>query len=512
MNYSTIPTVVGAAKLRNASLLGQTVDITRVAFGDGDGAEYEPTGQETALKKQVYECPPNRIEEEAGAPSWIELEAVIPHNVGGWYLREVGCFDDEGDLIFIGNLPSSFKPSGEAGVIKDLVFEMVYDAVAADVVQIKIDPNVVVATRKYVDDQDKAHTDAQDPHPQYLPKVGASLPFAPILKFSGVSRSVLDLRNVYDDATWSYINLACGVDTDGGEGTAHLAYAAKKIAEVPAHSVHMRLRGLSTQMYWSYDRVQALVPFYDSSGELVANQQQMAQLPLYPEILTDDKKFVMSLSGTTVTVADNQVIRMRGWKDANTSNLTRTFTIVLDKTYHLRLSIDKGLYISLVDDVTYNPDGLPETDKKFDSTYDDALIAKIESGVITPLINTSETFNLTYDGMPNSADSQATGNDWIGAFELPLNWSRTPVSDSVEQKGQLAVLGNHAWTDHMVMTVLAMREDARLCPLGFDKTYRLNRYECRLPVAHAHGGNHYNMTPPVPYLQSFEKIVRVYGY
>uniref|UniRef100_A0AB39C9V2 Tail fiber protein H n=1 Tax=Aliivibrio phage vB_Alvi_H905 TaxID=3234039 RepID=A0AB39C9V2_9VIRU len=151
MNYSTIPTVVGAAKLRNASLLGKKVDITRVAFGDGDGAEYEPTGQETALKNQVYECPPNRIEEEAGAPTWIELEAVIPHNVGGWYLREVCCFDDEDDLIFIGNIPSSFKPSGEAGVIKDLVFEMVYDAVAADVVQIKIDPNVVIATREYVD-------------------------------------------------------------------------------------------------------------------------------------------------------------------------------------------------------------------------------------------------------------------------------------------------------------------------------------------------------------------------
>lgn len=151
MIYSTIPTQVGAAKLRNASLLGQTVNITRIAFGDGNGAEYEPTGQETELKNQVYECPPNRIEEEPTAPSWIELEAVIPHNVGGWYLREVGCYDDAGDLIFIGNIPSSFKPSGEAGVIKDLVFEMVYDAVAADVVQIKIDPNAVIATRNFVE-------------------------------------------------------------------------------------------------------------------------------------------------------------------------------------------------------------------------------------------------------------------------------------------------------------------------------------------------------------------------
>ncbi|MDE5179949.1 phage tail protein [Vibrio fluvialis] len=168
MIYSTIPTQVGAAKLRNASLLGQTVNITRIAFGDGNGAEYEPTGQETELKNQVYECPPNRIEEEPTAPSWIELEAVIPSNVGGWYLREVGCYDDAGDLIFIGNLPSSFKPSGEAGVIKDLVFEMVYDAVAADVVAIKINPNVVIATRKYVDDELQKHVDSDDPHEQYL--------------------------------------------------------------------------------------------------------------------------------------------------------------------------------------------------------------------------------------------------------------------------------------------------------------------------------------------------------
>lgn len=153
MNYNTIPTEVGATKLRNASLLGKKISITRVAFGDGDGSEYTPTGLESNLKKQVYECPPTRIAEEGENQSWIEIEAVIPHNVGGWHLREVGCFDDDGDLIFIGNLPPSFKPSGEAGVIKDLVFEMIYDAVAADVVQIKIDPNVVIATRKYVDEQ-----------------------------------------------------------------------------------------------------------------------------------------------------------------------------------------------------------------------------------------------------------------------------------------------------------------------------------------------------------------------
>ncbi|NAX31985.1 hypothetical protein CAG63_18230 [Vibrio sp. V37_P2S8PM304] len=167
ISYDTIPTKIGAAKLRNASLLNQTVDITRVAFGDANGVEYEPTGEEIELKNQVYETVPNYIKEEGSSPTWVEMEAIIPHNVGGWYLREFGCYDDEGDLIFIGNLPESYKPSGEAGVIKDLVFEMVYDAVAAEVVTIKIDPNVVVATRAFVEWQIGQHEMKQNPHPQY---------------------------------------------------------------------------------------------------------------------------------------------------------------------------------------------------------------------------------------------------------------------------------------------------------------------------------------------------------
>ncbi|HFG2190661.1 TPA: phage tail protein [Vibrio cholerae] len=166
--YSTIPTRIGAAKLRNASILNTTVKIVKVAFGDGGGSEYEPTGEETSLKRQTYFTVPNYIKEEGSSPTWVEMEAVIPHNVGGWYLREFGCYDEEDDLIFIGNLPESYKPSGDAGVIKDLVFEMVYDAVAANVVSLKIDANVVIATRKFVEDQFKQHNQESNPHPLYL--------------------------------------------------------------------------------------------------------------------------------------------------------------------------------------------------------------------------------------------------------------------------------------------------------------------------------------------------------
>ncbi|MEM5529547.1 tail fiber protein [Gammaproteobacteria bacterium AS21] len=235
-------------------------------------------------------------------------------------------------------------------------------------------------------------------------------------------------------------------------------------------------------------------------------------LPIFPEIINNDKKLLISLSVGKLTIAENQVIRFRGWRDINTDNLSNlSFTLDLAKTYHLRFDIDNELSLNDIESSDYNPDSLSESDRSFDTTYDNVLLAKISNGVVTTLINQSEPFSLTYDGLPNSADATPTGNDYVGSFELPLNWSRSPISDSVEIKGHLAANGTHSWNDLMVMTVLAMREDAIQSSIVFDKTYTLNRYECRLPVAHANGARD-GSVQPTPRLQMFEKIVRVYGY
>ena len=153
MNYRSLPTTIGRAKLENAALLGQRVNITKIEFGDGNGAEYEPTGLETALRRKVYECPPSRIEQAGEAETWIEIQAVIPHDVGGWYVREYVARDEAGDAIFIGNLPESFKPLGSAGAIKDIAFELLFDIQNADVVTLKVDPSQTMATMKWVTDQ-----------------------------------------------------------------------------------------------------------------------------------------------------------------------------------------------------------------------------------------------------------------------------------------------------------------------------------------------------------------------
>ena len=93
---------------------------------------------------------------------------------------------------------------------------------------------------------------------------------------------------------------------------------------------------------------------------------------------------------------------------------------------------------------------------------------------------------------------------------MSLNWSRSPVSDSIEIKGHFTT--GSVWNDLMSTTVMLTRERAELCPVVFDKTYILNRYECRLPVAHANGANLSSASEPIADLRMFEKIVRVYGY
>jgi hypothetical protein len=249
---------------------------------------------------------------------------------------------------------------------------------------------------------------------------------------------------------------------------------------------------------------------YLKKTENIGQLNALKQIPIYPVIFTDGNVFEMDLIGSDLTVSAGQIIRMHGWNDISTDDLVRSFSIDTAKTYHVRFSMESGIYIKAVDDASYNPDSLSESDRLFDTTYDDALLAKIEGAIVTALINLSDSLSFTYDGLPNSTDSALGGNDYTGSFELPLNWSRSPVSDSVEIKGHFT-LGD-PWNDLMSTTVMLTREKAALCPIVFDKTYILNRYESRLPVAHANGRNNSTTAEPIVDIRMFEKIVRIYGY
>ncbi|WP_154179670.1 phage tail protein [Vibrio furnissii] len=168
--FFTVLTKVGEAKLANATALGQTVQFEKLAIGDGNGALPVPDQNQTQLVNEVRRMSLNSVEIDENNPNWIICEQVIPEDVGGWTIREVGIYDVDGDLIAVGNFPETYKPILEEGSGRTQTVRVVLQVSATATVELKIDPSVVLATRQYVDIQDQKHEAKADPHPQYVIK------------------------------------------------------------------------------------------------------------------------------------------------------------------------------------------------------------------------------------------------------------------------------------------------------------------------------------------------------
>ncbi|MDT9161034.1 phage tail protein, partial [Escherichia coli] len=113
--------------------------------------------------------------------SQIIAEQIIPENEGGFWIREIGLYDDEGVLIAVANCPETYKPQLQEGSGRTQTIRMILVVTNTEAITLKIDPSVVLATRKYVDDevlelrlyvddQMRNHIAAQDPHTQYAQK------------------------------------------------------------------------------------------------------------------------------------------------------------------------------------------------------------------------------------------------------------------------------------------------------------------------------------------------------
>ncbi|MDZ9564793.1 phage tail protein, partial [Escherichia coli] len=137
--------------------------------------------KQTALVNEKRRAALNMLYIDPQNSSQIIAEQVIPENEGGWWIREVGLFDESGVLIAVGNCPESYKPQLAEGSGRTQTVRMVLITSSTDNITLKIDPAVVLATRKYVDDkalelkvyvddQMAKHLAAADPHSQYAPK------------------------------------------------------------------------------------------------------------------------------------------------------------------------------------------------------------------------------------------------------------------------------------------------------------------------------------------------------
>ncbi|HCD7678159.1 TPA: phage tail protein [Escherichia coli] len=181
VKYYAILTNQGAARLANATMLGSKLNLTQMAVGDANGVLPTPDPAQTKLINQKRIAPLNLLSVDPNNQSQIIAEQIIPENEGGFWIREIGLYDDEGVLIAVANCPETYKPQLQEGSGRTQTIRMILVVTNTEAITLKIDPSVVLATRKYVDDevlelrlyvddQMRNHIAAQDPHSQYAQK------------------------------------------------------------------------------------------------------------------------------------------------------------------------------------------------------------------------------------------------------------------------------------------------------------------------------------------------------
>lgn len=146
--FYTILTNVGKAKVANAALLSSNVTLKTLKVGDGNGDYYNPTEDQKDLKNTVYTCNVGSVSVDKDNSNWIVAETIIPGNIGGFTIREVGLFDTEGDMIAIGKYPETYKPVVANGASKDLNVRTIFEVSNAESVTLNLDPSVIIATKE----------------------------------------------------------------------------------------------------------------------------------------------------------------------------------------------------------------------------------------------------------------------------------------------------------------------------------------------------------------------------
>ncbi|MCG5129306.1 phage tail protein [Enterobacter mori] len=167
VKYKTVITKAGAIKLAAATLPdGKKVNLTAMAIGDGGGTLPVPDPNQTKLVKEVWRHALNKISQDKKNKNYVVAELLIPPETGGFWVRELGLYDDTGTLIAVGNMAESYKPALAEGSGRAQTVRMVIMVSDIESVELTIDTSTVMATQDYVDDklaeheQSRRHPDA----------------------------------------------------------------------------------------------------------------------------------------------------------------------------------------------------------------------------------------------------------------------------------------------------------------------------------------------------------------
>ena len=163
--FKTVITETGAAKLAQAAAPnGLPVRLTHMAVGDGGGTLPTPDSKQIRLVNEVWRHSVNRISLDGTHLNRIIAELVIPPETGGFWIREIGVFDEHGDLIAVGNTAESYKPAVAEGSGRAQTFRTILTVSSAATVELTVDNTMVIASVDYVNNKLKEHEDSRN-HP-----------------------------------------------------------------------------------------------------------------------------------------------------------------------------------------------------------------------------------------------------------------------------------------------------------------------------------------------------------
>ncbi|MGY0155922.1 tail fiber protein [Edwardsiella tarda] len=202
VKFYTLLTEIGSAKLAAAAASGIPLNITQMAVGDGGGSLPMPSQQQTALIAEKRRAALNMLYIDPQNSNQIIAEQVIPEAEGGWWIREIGLFDESGALIAIGNCPESYKPRLAEGSGRTQTVRMVLLISGTDNVTLNIDPSIVLATRQYVDQSLEDHLHSRNhPNATLTAKGFVQLSNATNSNSESLSATPKAVKRTYDEAT-----------------------------------------------------------------------------------------------------------------------------------------------------------------------------------------------------------------------------------------------------------------------------------------------------------------------
>ncbi|ENS4460087.1 tail fiber protein [Salmonella enterica] len=200
--FKTVITDTGAKKLaRAAAPDGKPVRLTHMAVGDGGGTLPTPDSKQTRLVHEVWRHTVNRVILDATHQNRIIAELVIPPETGGFWIREIGVFDEHGDLIAVGNTAESYKPAVAEGSGRAQTFRTILTVSSTATVALTVDNTMVMATVDYVDDKLKEHEQSRR-HPD------ASLTAKGFVQLSSATNSVSETQAATPKAVKAAYDLA----------------------------------------------------------------------------------------------------------------------------------------------------------------------------------------------------------------------------------------------------------------------------------------------------------------